>query len=56
MNTEEGKKFALRPAMLIYPVYVFYKKNGDQLSFINSDQVQKDTSSLMVEAALHYQL
>ena len=50
MNTEEGKKFAPRLAMLMYPVYVFYDKKGDQLSFINTGQILKDTSSLMVKA------
>jgi len=50
MNTEEGKKFAPRLAMLMYPVYVFHDKKGDQLSFISSGQILKDTSSLMVKA------
>ncbi len=50
MNTEEGKKFAPRLAMLMYPVYVFYDKNGDQLSFIGSGEILKDTVSLMKKA------
>lgn len=50
MNTEEGKKFAPRLAMLMYPVYVFYDKNGDQLSFISSGEILKDTVSLMQKA------
>ena len=50
MNSEEGKKFAPRLAMLMYPVYVFFDKNGDQLSFINSGAILKDTVSLMQKA------
>jgi thioredoxin-related protein len=50
MGTEEGKKFAPRLAMLMYPVYVFHDKTGDQLSFISSGQVLKDTTSLMEKA------
>lgn len=50
MTTEEGKKFAPRLAMLMYPVYVFHDKSGAQLSFLNSGMVLKDTSTLMVKA------
>lgn len=50
MFTEEGKKFAPRLAMLMYPVYVFYDKSGDQLSFLNSHEILKDTVSLMNKA------
>lgn len=50
MNTAEGKKFAPRLAMLMYPVYAFYDKNGDQLSFISSSEILKDTTSLMAKA------
>lgn len=50
MNSDEGKKFAPRLAMLMYPVYVFHDKTGDQLSFINSAQILKDNGSLMEKA------
>lgn len=50
MTSEEGKKFAPRLAMLMYPVYVFHDQTGDQLSFINAFQILKDTSSLMQKA------
>jgi thiol:disulfide interchange protein len=50
MSTEEGKKFAPRLAMLMYPVYVFHDNTGDQLSFINAAQILKDTTSLMANA------
>lgn len=50
MSTDEGKKFAPRLAMLMYPVYVFHDQNGDQLSFINAAQVLKDPESLMEKA------
>jgi thioredoxin-related protein len=50
MSTEEGKKFAPRLAMLMYPVYVFHDRAGDQLSFISASQILKDTSSLMGKA------
>jgi thiol:disulfide interchange protein len=50
MGSEEGKKFAPRLAMLMYPVYVFHDRTGDQLSFINAAQILKDTTSLMQKA------
>lgn len=50
MNTDEGKKFAPRLAMLMYPVYVFHDKDGSQLSFISSSQILKDPASLMQKA------
>ena len=50
MNGEEGKKFAPRLAMLMYPVYAFYDKDGNQLDFISASQILKDTSSLMAKA------
>lgn len=50
MSTEEGKKFIPRLAMLMYPVYVFHDKNGDQLSFINAAQILKNPESLMETA------
>ena len=50
MNTEEGRKFAPRLAMLMYPVYVFYDKNGDQLSFTNSYEIIKNSGRLMEKA------
>jgi thiol:disulfide interchange protein len=50
MNSPEGKKFAPRLAMLMYPVYVFHDKTGDQLSFIGAAQILKDTASLMQKA------
>ncbi|MEO9022872.1 MAG: thioredoxin family protein [Ginsengibacter sp.] len=50
MSGEEGKKFAPRLAMLMYPVYAFYDKDGNQLDFISASQILKDTSSLMVKA------
>jgi thiol:disulfide interchange protein len=50
MSSEEGKKFAPRLAMLMYPVYVFHDRTGDQLSFINAAQILKDTISLMQKA------
>lgn len=50
MNTEEGKKFAPRLAMLMYPVYVFYDKNGDQLSFTNAHGILNNSGRLMETA------
>lgn len=50
MNSDEGRKFAPRLAMLMYPVYVFHDKTGDQLSFIGAAQILKDTFSLMDKA------
>lgn len=50
MTTEEGKKFIPRLAMLMYPVYVFHDKNGDQLSFINAAQILKNPETLMERA------
>jgi thiol:disulfide interchange protein len=50
MNTEEGKKFAPRLAMLMYPVYVFHDADGDQLDFTNSGLVLKDPTVLMAKA------
>ena len=50
MSGEEGKNFAPRLAMLMYPVYAFYDKDGNQLDFISASQILKDTSSLMVKA------
>ena len=50
MFSPEGKAFAPRLAMLMYPVYVFYDKNGDQLSFLNAHDILKDTMSLMIKA------
>ncbi|HEY4205478.1 MAG TPA: DUF255 domain-containing protein, partial [Puia sp.] len=50
MNSEEGKKFAPRLAMLMYPVYVFHGSNGDQLDFTNSGAVTKDPGVLMAKA------
>lgn len=49
MATEEGKKFAPRLAMLMYPAYVFYDSNGDQLDFTNAGTVSKDPSVLMAK-------
>jgi thioredoxin-related protein len=50
MSTDEGKKFAPRLAMLMYPVYVFHDRTGDQLSFLNAGQILKDTAMLMAKA------
>jgi len=50
MNTEEGKKFAPRLAMLMYPVYVFHDGDGDQLDFTNAGSVLKDPATLMAKA------
>lgn len=50
MNTEEGKKFAPRLAMLMYPVYVFHDKNGDQLSYTNAYEILKNSGRLMEKA------
>lgn len=50
MTTEEGKKFAPRLAMLMYPVYVFHGRNGDQLDFTNAGAVTKDPAVLMQKA------
>ncbi|MES1250224.1 MAG: DUF255 domain-containing protein, partial [Chitinophaga rupis] len=50
MNSEEGKKFAPRLAMLMYPVYVFHGSNGDQLDFTNAGTVTKDPAVLMEKA------
>ncbi len=50
MGSEEGKKFAPRLQMLMYPVYVFHDKEGNQLSFLNAAQILKDTASLMERA------
>jgi len=49
MGTEEGKKFAPRLAMLMYPVYVFHSRNGDQLDFTNAGSVSKDPGVLMAK-------
>lgn len=50
MNTEEGKKFAPRLAMLMYPVFVFHDKNGDQLSFTNASEILKTSGTLLEKA------
>lgn len=50
MTTEEGKKFIPRLAMLMYPVYVFHDKTGDQLSFVSSGQILRDPGLLMKTA------
>lgn len=50
MNTEEGKKFAPRLAMLMYPVYVFHDKKGDQLSFTNAYEILNNSGELMEKA------
>lgn len=50
MSTDEGKKFIPRLAMLMYPVYVFHDKTGDQLSFLNAGQILKDPGLLMQKA------
>ncbi|MBN9380991.1 MAG: thioredoxin family protein [Chitinophagaceae bacterium] len=47
MGSEEGKKFAPRLAMLMYPVYVFHGRNGDQLDFTNAGSILKDPAVLM---------
>lgn len=47
MVTDEGKKFAPRLAMLMYPVYVFFDKDGNQLSFINSGEILKKEGTFM---------
>ena len=50
MNSEEGKKFAPRLAMLMYPVYVFHDKKGDQLSFTNASEILKNSGKLVEKA------
>ncbi|MGV3529762.1 MAG: DUF255 domain-containing protein [Flavisolibacter sp.] len=50
MGTEEGKKFAPKLAMLMYPVYVFYGSGGDQLEFTNAASILKDPGELMQKA------
>jgi thiol-disulfide isomerase/thioredoxin len=50
MNTDEGKKFAPRLAMLMYPVYVFHDGDGNQLDFTNAGSVLKDPAILMMKA------
>ena len=50
MHTEEGKKFAPRLAMLMYPAYVFYAGTGDQLEYTNAAVVAKDPGVLMAKA------
>ena len=50
MNTEEGKKFAPRLAMLMYPAYVFYDGEGNQLEFTNAPTVLKDAGVLLQKA------
>ncbi|MHA4808439.1 thioredoxin fold domain-containing protein [Flavitalea flava] len=50
MNSEEGKKFAPRLAMLMYPVYVFHGSNGDQLDFTNAGSITKDPGVLLAKA------
>lgn len=50
MTTEEGKKFSPHLAMLMYPAYVFYAGNGDQLDFTNAGTVVKDPAILMNKA------
>ncbi|HVW60098.1 MAG TPA: thioredoxin family protein, partial [Puia sp.] len=50
MGSEEGKKFAPRLAMLMYPVYVFHGRNGDQLDFTNAGTILKDPAVLMQKA------
>lgn len=50
MGSEEGKKFAPRLAMLMYPVYVFHDSNGEQLGFISPGAVTKTPSLLMAKA------
>lgn len=50
MNSEEGKAFAQKLVMLMYPVYVFHDADGDQLEFTNSGTVLKDPAVLMSKA------
>lgn len=50
MNTDAGKEYAPRLQMLMYPVYVFHDKKGDQLNFINSAEIVKDPNSLLAKA------
>lgn len=50
MNSPEGKKFAPRLAMLMYPVYVFHAADGDQLEFTNAYDVLKNPGTLMQKA------
>lgn len=50
MNSEEGKKFAPRLAMLMYPAYVFYDQDGNQLSYTNAGTVLKSPHVLMEKA------
>jgi thioredoxin-related protein len=50
MHTEEGKKFAPRLAMLMYPAYVFYDSEGNQLEFTNPGTVSKDAGALLKAA------
>lgn len=50
MSTEEGKKFAPKLVMLMYPVYVFHDVDGDQLDYTNSGLVLKDPGTLMLKA------
>ncbi len=50
MGTDEGKKFAPKLAMLMYPVYVFHDSKGDQLDFINAAAILKDPATLMAKA------
>lgn len=47
MNTNAGKEYAPRLQMLMYPVYVFHDRNGDQLNFINSAEIVKDPNALL---------
>lgn len=50
MATDEGKKFAPRLAMLMYPVYVFHGRNADQLDFTNAGSIIKDPAVLLQKA------
>jgi thioredoxin-related protein len=50
MGSEEGKKFAPRLAMLMYPCYVFHSHVGDQLDFTNAGSITKDPGVLMAKA------
>lgn len=50
MQSEEGKKFAPRLAMLMYPAYVFYASTGDQLEYTNAGIVAKTPAVLMEKA------
>lgn len=49
MNTDAGKEYAPRLQMLMYPVYVFHDKNGDQLNFINSAEIVKNPNELLAK-------